>query len=138
MIQTIAPERQTDEHGSGAFGAARIGHTHKGIDYACSPGSILLSPVAGVVTRLGWPYSPDDQFKGHFRLVEIKTPLGYLVRCLYVLPCVKAGSEISKGQKLGAIQDLTTVYEGITPHVHIDVKINGMYIDPRVYFKEID
>ncbi len=68
MIRILAKERVMDTWGSGHFGASRGERTHIGIDYACSPGSQILAPCIGEVTKLGYPYSNDLSF----RYVEIR------------------------------------------------------------------
>jgi len=67
MLQIITPKRGTDGYGSGEFGASRSNRTPHGVDYACYPGSQLLSPVKGSVTKLGYPYRDDMAY----RYVEI-------------------------------------------------------------------
>lgn len=136
MIKTIAPERTTDSHGSGAWQASRGSRKHNGTDCAVYSGSIVLSATVGMVTKIGRPYyDAEDTSKNHFRYVQVTTPLGYEIRYFYIEPCVGLGDHISLDQPLGVAQDLTKVYNGITPHVHIGVKKDGKYIDPGVYFK---
>ena len=138
MIKITPPQRTTDEHGSGAWHASRIGRLHEGVDVACWPGSVVLSSTVGIVSKIGLPYySETDTSKNHFRYVEVKTPLGYKIRYMYVEPTVTKGDCISVDQALGSAQDLTKVYKDITPHVHIGVKNpQGEYINPETYFGE--
>lgn len=135
MIKTITPQRTSDKHGSGAWQASRGSRRHNGIDYAVWPGSVVLSATIGMVTKIGWPYSPEDPDKGHLRYVEVTTPLGDQVRYFYIEPCVGLGDHVSVDQPLGVAQDLTKVYNGITPHIHIGVKRDGKYINPEEFFK---
>ena len=137
MIKTVTPQRRLDNYGSGAFGAPRGNRIHKGIDYACVPHSIVLSATIGTVSRVGWPYSPEDPDKGHLRYVEVITPLGYQVRYMYIDALVSQGDTVSRDQPLGIAQDLTEVYNGITPHIHVEVKKGAEYIDPEIYFGEM-
>lgn len=60
MIFTIPKLRGTDAQGSGAYGAPRKGRLHKGVDYACRPGTMVYSAISGVVMRLGYPYKDND------------------------------------------------------------------------------
>lgn len=136
MIKTIAPQRTTDSHGSGAWRAPRAYGYHRGIDYAVLPEAIVLSATVGMVTKIGRPYyDAEDTRKNHFRYIEVTTPLGYQVRYFYIEPCVELGDHISVDQPLGVAQDISKVYNGITPHIHIGVKIDGKYINPETYFK---
>lgn len=137
MIKLIAPPRTSDPHGSGAWQASRGDRKHTGVDMACWPTSTLLSPTTGTVTKIGRPYyNSEDSSKNHFRYVEITTPLEYRIRYMYVEPCVHVGDEVSVDQPLGVSQDLTKVYDGITPHIHVDIKHDGEYVNPETYFKE--
>lgn len=136
MIKVITPQRTSDRHGSGAWQASRGNRRHNGVDYAVYPGSVVLSATVGIVTKIGRPYyDAINTEKNYFRYVEVTTPLGYRIRYFYVEPCVGVDDHISVDQPLGVAQDLTKVYTGITPHVHIGVKKDGKYINPEVYFK---
>ena len=132
MITIIAPQRATDRHGSGRYGARRGTRLHMGIDYAAWPGSLVCSATDGIVTRIGQCYAELD--KALYRLIEIERQDGALIRYLYLSPHVNAGQKIKRGQVIGSAQDLRTIYEGITPHVHVDVKIGGKFVDPDIYF----
>ena len=137
MIKVLTPQRTIDKHGSGAWMASRGARSHYGVDYACWPESQVLCGTVGVVSKVGWPYSPEDPKRGHLRYVEIHTSLGYDVRYMYIKPTVKKGEKVSKDQVIGVSQDLTEVYPGITPHVHVDVRKLSEYINPETYFGEI-
>ena len=133
MLAIIAPKRQIDQFGSGRYGARRGSRLHLGVDYACWPGSLICSATDGTVTRIGQCYSETD--RQQYKLVEIETSDGALVRYLYVSPHVTAGQYIKHGQIIGSAQDLRTIYNGITPHVHFDVKIGGQMVDPEIYLQ---
>lgn len=135
MIKTITPQRTNDKYGSGAYQAPRSYGKHNGIDYTVLPASLVLANVCGLVVKLGYMYSDDLSY----RYVRIKTPLGYIVRYAYVEPEVELGAKVCKGDILGSVQDIAARYEGITPHIHVDVKDpQGNYIDPETYFKEVN
>ena len=137
MIKTITPERGADVRGNGAFGAPCGARRYNGIDYAAWPDSIVLSSCIGLVTKIGFPYSPHDKEKGHLRYVEVTTPLAYKLRYFYVEPSVEIGNRIHKGQAIGVVQDLAAIYPGITPHVHVECTFDGGYINPERYLKEV-
>lgn len=119
-------ERKCDGHGCGHFGASRGTRTHKGVDLNCKPLTLVYSPVAGTVTKIGYPYSDDLSY----RYVEISDQ-GYAFRVFYVEPQVEKGQKVSKNTVIGEAQDLRSRYTGITNHVHLEIKnADGEYIDP--------
>lgn len=138
MIKLTPPQRNSDLHGSGAWQANRGDRKHNGVDYACWPESTIHSATIGTITKIGRPYyDAEDTSKNHFRYVEITTPLDYRIRYYYIEPCVHVGDQVSVDQPLGVSQDLTKVYEGITPHIHIGVRNpHGDRINPEIYFGE--
>lgn len=132
LLTIHPPERATDAQGSGAYGAPRGARTHNGIDLACYPGSAICAIRPGSVTKIGYPYQPNDPDKSHFRYVQITDPAGYRLRYFYVTPCVNINDVIHVGQIIGYTQRLSDVYPGITDHVHFEVMRNpGEYLDPR-------
>ncbi len=134
MLFIIPKLRGTDAHGSGAYGAPRGERTHNGHDYAVKPGSMIYSPFKGIVTKLGYPYSWDLSF----RYVEIERLNKDRIRYLYVFPAVGKRKLIAHGDPIGTVQRLP--YEGITQHVHVEVRkmINRRrkLVDPVEYFEE--
>jgi murein DD-endopeptidase MepM/ murein hydrolase activator NlpD len=135
-MKIIPPLRGFDAQGSGAFGAPRGERTHSGIDFACIKGSKILSVCAGKVTKLGYPYNPSDQLRGHLRYVQVTDIDGRDVRYFYINPSVEVGDKVSTDDVLGISQDLSRIYNGITPHFHFEVKENGSIINPNDYLGE--
>ena len=136
MLKIIPPTRVADAQGQGHYGAPRGDRTHVGIDYACWPDSQILAASAGTVSKVGYPYDPNDEKKGHLRYVEVTSPLGYKVRYFYIHPEVAVGDMVCTGDLIGTSQDLRPIYKGITPHVHVEVKQHGMFLDPSKYLGE--
>jgi len=132
MIRSISPVRHADEYGSGLFGASRGKRDHNGIDYCVYPGSIILSPVTGRVTKLGYPYSSDLSY----RYVQITCERGYNHRFFYVQPQVMPHTAVLKGEPIGISQELGNRYPRITEHIHYEIKVGNDYIDPDDYWSE--
>ena len=126
-----APERGNDAWGAGHFGAPRGTRLHVGVDYAALPGSRLLSPVHGTVTKLGYPYGDDLSF----RYVEVTDTWGLRHRFFYVKPLVRIGERIEEGDVLGEVQDIVSRYPdppGMKPHFHYEIKDqHGDYLAPE-------
>lgn len=122
--------RGRDNYGSGAYGASRGDRTHQGIDFVAAPGMIALSTCDGIVSKLGYPYANHLEY----RYVQITTSNNKDHRYFYVEPTVKVGESIKKGDPIGIVQDLSIIYpNGMTNHVHFEVKEKGVYLDPRDY-----
>lgn len=132
----IPPIRTQDLHGSGEFGAPRGSRKHAGVDLACWPGSKVCALTHGKVTKLGYPYNPTDPKKGHLRYVEV-TFDSTRFRYFYIEPSVEVGQSVNAFDILGVSQDLTSVYAGITPHVHFEIiNAEGEHVDPGNHFKD--
>jgi len=131
-IHLIAPRRGTDAHGEGHFGASRGARRHRGEDFAAYPNSTLLSPVPGVVSKLGWPYASDDPKRGWLRYVEITTKSGHRHRFFYVLPTVVPNDQILVNTPIGIVQNLQVAFDQkMTPHVHYEIITpEGEFIPP--------
>lgn len=128
--------RINDEWGYGHFGASRDGgkRTHKGVDIIARVGYPVFSPVDGVVTKIGLPYEDDPETptidEGSYRYVQISSN-GYDYRLFYVHPILRVGDAVKQGLTIGVHQDLEPLYNGITPHIHFEIKNkDGGYIDP--------
>lgn len=132
MIKIVPPLRKYDKWGGGHFGAPRGGSTHRGIDIECPVGSMVLSPVIGLVTKFGYCYSDDLSF----RYVQITNNDDLRFRFFYVNPLgnLAINDKIKIGDVLGYTQDLGERYKDITPHVHFEIKNqDGEYLDPNTF-----
>lgn len=120
-------ERGCDAFGCGDYGASRGSRDHRGIDYAATPGEDVVAVIGGEVTRIGWPYANAD-----YRYIEITSDDGYVVREMYVSPDANlvVGSQVTQGEVIGTVQSLQPRYPGITDHIHVEVRENGVVIDP--------
>ena len=130
MIQIIPPQRTSDKHGSGHFGASRGSRKHNGVDLACYPGSYVTSHVDGEVTKLGYPYAKHLEY----RYVEITDHAKLKHRFFYIAPFLEEGDHVVAGSIIGASQELGRLYDGITEHIHYEIKDQaGNYINPNDY-----
>ena len=137
---TNLQKRGADPMGDGSFGASRGGRTHNGIDYAAESGDIVLSPVAGKVTKLGFPYATDLSY----RYVEVTDELQRKWRVFYVEPTVEVGAQLTPAHPIGFAQDInakkgsngkTYGEQGMTNHIHVEVKLSdGSFMDPDEVF----
>jgi murein DD-endopeptidase MepM/ murein hydrolase activator NlpD len=136
-MKAILPIRGDDKFGAGFYRAPRGDHTHKGVDFCCSPGSKILAIKGGVITKLGYCYSDDLSF----RYVEIMSSDGLYARYLYVEPSLRVGDHVMMGDILGHSQSLDERYKGITEHVHFECfefeGIDKKYLDPNFYYLRV-
>tara|TARA_R110000765_G_scaffold197276_1_gene303031 strand:+ start:127 stop:513 length:387 start_codon:yes stop_codon:yes gene_type:complete len=117
--------RGHDAHGAGHWGAPRGEREHRGIDYACPVGMLILPIKEGMVTKIGYPYPDSD-----YRYVQV-TEEGYDWRYFYLNPAVELNQYVDTETPIGSVQDLTTRYAGITNHCHLEIKKRGEYINPK-------
>lgn len=127
--------RGYDLQGAGYFGAPRGDRTHKGIDFVSYADGDVIALSSGIVTKIGFPYDPGDDKKGHLLYVQITDKNGYAVRYFYVDPIGKVGTPVLMGSTIGLSQDLTKIYPGITQHFHFEVKKADIYCDPDLYLQ---
>ena len=121
--------RGKDPRGNGGFGAARVDRQHMGTDYSGVPGQTVIWVCSGEVVKIGYPYSDDLRF----RYVAFKTDEGHYVRQLYVKPFreITIGMPVKVGWDAGILQALHGRYQSITNHCHVDIQLDGQYIDPE-------
>lgn len=123
--------RQPDGWGDGAFDAPRGDRRHQGIDIVARVGDPVTSPIQGKVERKSFPYANDLRFTGVL-LRGDGAHQGLVVKLFYVMPKARLiGHSVRPGDVVGHVQDLTAKYPGITNHVHVEVRRNGVVIDPR-------
>src|SRR5229473_7531345 len=129
MFERISagPSRATDRWGSGQFGAFRTGHKHQGLDVGAPPGAQICAPIEGQVIRESIPYKGDSHFRG-IVINGSGSWSGYEVKLFYVNGIICG--QVNAGQVVGFAQDLSTRYPGITNHVHMEVRKNGMLLSP--------
>jgi len=124
------PIRKQDKHGAGYYLAPRGQRLHNGVDLACFPGSTVTCPFETcTVERIGRPYSPAGP-KKEYQLIELKIDAQTKAKIMYISPAVNPGDKLSKGDKMGIVQDLGKIYPGITPHIHLEIWIEGDHVDP--------
>ncbi|CAL8262342.1 unnamed protein product [Lota lota] len=123
-------KRTSDRHGEGRFGARRQGRTHEGLDVLCGDGATVYAPF-------------DVQLNGGLRVYSNPTNAqvainkginlrgeGLCFKLFYVNPVQTSGT-ILKGQKIGTMLPMQSVYPGIQSHIHVQMCDKS---DPTPYF----
>ena len=122
--------RDTDEWGSGAYGAPRGDRTHRGIDIVTTHGQVITAPFDGIMVRRADPYEDDPAYTGCLLRRESD---GLEIKLFYI-ENLSTGA-VSEGQKIGTAQDIAQKYPGITNHIHLEVWLNGAPVDPTPYLQ---
>ncbi|MGE3262888.1 MAG: peptidoglycan DD-metalloendopeptidase family protein [Bacteriovoracia bacterium] len=100
---------------------------HEGLDIANHVGSPIVAPAAGIVT-----YSGPRAGYGSLVTIDhgygIQTQFGHISRTY-----VKVGDRVKRGHKIAAVGNTG---RSTGPHVHYEVRVNGIPINPQFYILE--
>ncbi|HEY5037607.1 MAG TPA: M23 family metallopeptidase [bacterium] len=102
---------------------------HMGVDIANEANTPIRVTADGIVTYAGWE-------TGYGRLVAIEHGYGYSTRyghCARIE--IKVGDEVKRGQIIGYVG---TTGRSTGCHVHYEVRIHGMPVDPEKYLPQLD
>jgi len=104
----------------------KVKKMHPGIDFAASIGTPIYATADGKISVV------DVKFSGYGKLVEIDHGFGYRTRYAHMHDfAVKVGQQVKRGDLIGYVGNtgLSTA-----PHLHYEVHINGVQVDPVHYF----
>lgn len=96
---------------------------HTGTDYAATTGTPVFSTADGIVSSAGLR-------GGYGKMIEIQHPSGYTTRYAHlsaIIPTVAPGTPVRQGTLIGRV-GMTGMATG--PHLHYEVRRNGVPIDP--------
>lgn len=102
----------------------RWGKMHKGMDIANAAGSHIYAALDGKVSYAGW-------IEGYGNVIKIEHNNG--VETVYAhckLIRVKKGEQVKQGQLIG---DMGSTGRSTGPHVHFEVRVNGVPQNPANY-----
>ena len=116
---------RNDPAGHGYWLAPRGKRFHKGVDFLGEPGQTVVSPCGGEIIKVVYPYADDLSLEG----VQIRNER-LILRLYYVrVSPVLISKEITAGQPIGEMQDITKRYGGkMKPHLHLEIEA----IDPML------
>ncbi|NXT75231.1 LECT2 protein, partial [Zapornia atra] len=106
--------RGCDRHGCGGYNNPRGGRKHRGVDVVCEDGSAVYAPFTGKIEKPARPYGNGNAIDNGVQL----SGAGFCIKMFYIRPVKNRGS-IQKGEKIGVMLPMQSVYPGITSHVHI-------------------
>jgi murein DD-endopeptidase MepM/ murein hydrolase activator NlpD len=99
---------------------------HTGIDFAASIGTPIYATADGIIDKV------EVSFSGYGKVIEIDHGFGYRTRFAHMHDfTVRQGQKIKRGDLIGYVGDtgLSTA-----PHLHYEVFVNGIVVNPIHYF----
>ncbi|XP_068160759.1 leukocyte cell-derived chemotaxin-2-like [Antennarius striatus] len=120
--------RTSDSWGGRHYGARRRTRTHGGLDISCADGSVVYAPFD--VTLHGRVIVYTDPKKAAINNGINLRGEGLCFKLFYVQPDKTSGS-VARGERLGVMLNMQSVYPGITSHVHVQMCNKT---DPTPYF----
>lgn len=131
-IASFPTLRPTGGWYTSGFGVRRSPFTgrltmHEGIDIANHSGSLIVAPAAGLVT-----FAQARPGYGNLVTIDhgygIQTQYGHIARVF-----VRTGDKVQRGQKIAAVGNTG---RSTGPHLHYEVRVNGVPINPKPYILE--
>lgn len=124
-----AQTMRNDAAGKGNYGAVRNGHIHQGVDILVTPGAPIYAPFDGEIRQAN-PYANDASYKG----LEIKALSGNMKVKVFYCNQFTPGAKVAKGTQMATAQNIAAKYGGgMQPHLHVEVRVNNVVIDPTNY-----
>lgn len=104
----------------------KVKKMHSGIDFAAPIGTPIYATADGKVVVV------DVKFSGYGKMVEIDHGFGYRSRYAHMHEfAVRTGQNIKRGDLVGYVGNTGM---STAPHLHYEVHINGVQVDPVHYF----
>lgn len=147
FVMTVFPHETSSVNFWDSWGARRPGgRRHRGTDIMGPKGSEVLAVADGVVTDFGYQrlsgfYVRLDHGSGwsttymHLNNDTEGTDDGLGGLWTAVYPTLTIGAPVVAGQVIGYVGDSGNA-EGTQPHIHVDVKRDGVKVNPYPYLKE--
>ena len=107
---------------------------HNGMDIAASPGSSIVAINDGVVTTSRALKNSDGSYRSYGEYIIINHGGGVVSLYAHGLAnsrMVSEGTRVSKGQ---SIMQVGSTGNSTGPHLHLEIMINGSYVNPRNQF----
>ncbi|MCX8490935.1 MAG: M23 family metallopeptidase [Cyclobacteriaceae bacterium] len=104
----------------------KVRKMHTGIDFAAAIGTPIYATADGVIDKL------EVSFSGYGKQLEIDHGFGYRTRFAHMHGfAVRFGQKVKRGDLIGYVGEtgLSTA-----PHLHYEVFVNGIHVNPIHYF----
>jgi murein DD-endopeptidase MepM/ murein hydrolase activator NlpD len=97
---------------------------HEGIDISNKIGTPVISSASGIISDTGSDFS-------HGKFVVISHGFGMTTRYIHLNKIlVRAGQKVTRGDKIG---EVGTTGRSTGPHLHYEVRVNGIPVNPMRY-----
>ena len=125
LLSNPCPAAYISSEFGGRVSPGGIGSTnHKGRDYAAATGTAIYASASGTVTTVGY-----NSARGNYLVINHGNGIATLYQhCSKIY--VSQGQSVSQGQNIAAVGS-TGASTG--PHLHFEVHVNGVPVDPRGY-----
>lgn len=131
------PIRQNDDFGAGYFGASRGSRPHLGVDYIVNEGEVVYAPCNMDTFNVSYPYAFDVSDSYVLKGARFSTKINgvnFDGRLWYFTPDSNLfGTDVKQGQRIGVAQTLNHRYEGITDHLHFQLRTQQSIPDAILY-----
>ena len=103
---------------------------HTGVDIAASIGDEVVSASSGTVCKI-W----NDPLMGRCVTIDHGDDIytTYMNLAEESAAELEVGARLSMGQSIGAIGESAIIEIAEEPHLHLEMKVNGNYVDPLEY-----
>ena len=107
--------------------------THTGIDIACTLGTPVYAAAAGLVTSV-----VSDPMMGTTVTISHSGDSTTVYKGLAVelADGIKEGAKVIAGQVIGAVGDTSMIESADEPHLHFEMTVKGVSVDPLDYISE--
>ena len=108
---------------------------HLGVDIATEPEAPVFAAADGEVAKV-W----NDSMMGTCVAVSHKDDTMTIYKNLArdLSEGIAVGAKVERGQKLGLVGDTAVIEMADEPHLHFEVTVGGISVDPLKYFSEKD
>lgn len=121
--------RLTSSYGMRNHPVLRQRRAHKGVDLAAPTGTPIYATADGVVSRANW-FSSYGLYISIDHGGDLETRFAHLSRL-----AVASGERVKKGDLIGYVG---STGRSTGPHLHYEVRVNGVAVNPIPYMKETD
>ena len=111
---------------SSIWGEDRGDHYHSGIDIAAGSGSPIYASCKGTIAYRGW-------YSGYGNCIDIRHEGGWVTRYAHQSAFASGlgvGSSVVRGQVIGYVG---STGNSTGPHLHFEVRVQGVKVDPELY-----